>query len=179
MQPGDLPAGMHKCDISGDVDSFLNTVKTKDPNTYTTTKAEWDSAKKNGASGAYIAFYADSTQHCTQVGSSSSDLSTANFKLLVNFVIQFKDQASAVKGYTSDSIFGFSAASLKSGGAPVQEGTATGFGANSIVLSVTVANQSFYVSVWQHKAFMVILVALDMDAAAAKKVAQAEDGRIK
>ena len=37
---------MHKCDLSGDIDSFLNKSKTKDPNTYTSTKTEWDSAKQ-------------------------------------------------------------------------------------------------------------------------------------
>ena len=170
---------MHKCDLTGDIDTFLKAAQAKDPNTYATTKAEWDAAKKSGATAAYVAFYTDSAQHCTQVGSSSSDISTANFKLVVNFVVQFKDEASAAKGYTTETIFGFSSATLKGGGAPVQEGKATGLGANSIVLSVTVATQSFYVTVWQHKQFMVILVALDLDATAAKKVALAEDGRIK
>lgn len=179
VQPGDLPGDMHRCDLSGDIDSFLNKSKTNDPNTYTSTKAEWDSAQKGGATAAYTAFYTDSTQHCTQLGSSSSDFSSATYKLVVNFVIQFKDEASAAKGYTSETIFGFSAAALKNGGAPVQEGKATGLGQNSIILTVTVSNQTFYVAVWQHKAFMVILAVLNMDAATGKKAATAEDGRIK
>ncbi len=179
MQPGDLPSGMHKCDISDDINSFLNTSKTKDPATYQTTSAEWESAKKAGATAAYTAFYADSTANCTNIESNSSDISSATYKLVVNFAIQFKDEASAAKGYTSETIFGFSAATLKGGGAPVQDGTATGLGANSIVLNVPISNQSFYVAVWQHKAFMVILAALNMDAATGKKVAVAENGRIK
>jgi hypothetical protein len=179
VQPGDLPSDMHKCALSGDIDSFLNASKTKDPNTYTSTKTEWDAAQKNGATAAYTAFYADSTAHCTSLESNTSDISSATYKLVVNFVIQFKDEASAAKGYTSDTIFGFSASSLKSGGAPVLQGTATGLGANSIVLTISIANQSFYVAVWQHKAFMVILAVLNVDQAASKKAALAENGRIK
>jgi hypothetical protein len=179
VQPGDVPTDMHKCDLSGDIDSFLNKSKTKDPNTYTSTKSEWDAAQKQGATAAYAAFYADSTAHCTSIESNSSDISSATYKLVVNFVIQFKDEASASKGYTSESIFGFSASSLKSGGAPVVEGTTTGLTANSIVLSIAVASQSFYVAVWQNKAFMVILAVLNIDTATSKKVALAENSRIK
>jgi hypothetical protein len=179
VQPGDVPTDMHKCDLSGDIDSFLNKSKTKDPNTYTSTKSEWDAAQKQGATAAYAAFYADSTAHCTSIESNSSDISAATYKLVVNFVVQFKDEASASKGYTSESIFGFSASSLKSGGAPVVEGTKTGLTANSIVLSIAVASQSFYVAVWQNKAFMVILAVLNIDTATSKKAALAENSRIK
>lgn len=179
VQPADLPSDMHKCDLSGDIDSFLNKSKTKDPNTYTSTKTEWDSAKQKGATAAYTAFYTDSTAHCTTIESNSSDISSATYKLVVNFVIQFKDESSASKGYTSESIFGFSASSLKSGGAPVVEGTATGLTTNSIVLSISISSQSFYVAVWQNKNFMVILAILNIDTATCKKVAQAENARIK
>jgi hypothetical protein len=168
VQPGDLPAGMQKCDLSGDIDSFLNKSKAKDPTTYTSTKGEWDAA-----------FFADSTAHCATIESNTADISTATYKLVVNFVIQFKDEASASKGYTTESIFGFSASSLKTGGAPVLEGTKTGLTANSIVLSVSISNQSFYVAVWQNKAFMVILAILNIDTATCKKVALAANSRIK
>jgi hypothetical protein len=179
VQPGDLPADMRKCALSGDIDSFLNKSKTKDPNTYTATKGEWDSAKQKGATAAYAAFYTDSTAHCASIETNSSDISSATYKLVVNFVVQFKDEATASKGYTTESIFGFSASSLKSGGAPVVEGTATGLPKNSIVLSIAVANQAFYVAEWQNKAFMVILAILNIDAATCKKVAQAANSRIK
>jgi len=47
------------------------------------------------------------------------------------------------------------------------------------VLSIAVASQSFYVAVWQSKVFMVILAILNIDAATCKKVAVAENSRIK
>jgi len=179
VQQADLPSGTKRCDLSGDIDSFLSKAKSKDPTTYNTTKAEWDAAKKQGATAAYAAFYTDSTAHCANVESNSSGVSSATYPLVVNFVIQFKDEASASKGYTTESIFGFSTSSLKSGGAPVVEGTKTGLSANSIVLTVAVSNQSFYIAVWQNKVFMVILAILNIDPATCKKVALAENSRIK
>ena len=179
VQPGDLPKEMKKCDLSGDIDSFLSKSKAKDPTTYNSTKAEWEAAKKQGATAAYAAFYTDSTAHCASVEKNSADVSSATYKLVVNFVIQFKDEASASKGYTSESIFGFSTSSLKGGGAPVMEGTKTGLTPNSIVLTVAVSNQSFYIAVWQNKVFMVILAILNIDTTTCKKVALAANSRIK
>src|SRR5438034_8198408 len=45
VKSGDVPKGLQKCSASGDIDSFLNAVKSKDPSTYTSTKSEWDKAK--------------------------------------------------------------------------------------------------------------------------------------
>jgi hypothetical protein len=160
------------------MDAYLNKVKTKDPNNYNTIKAEWEAAKKQGATAAYAAFYTDSAAHCANVESNSADVSSATYKLVVNFVIQFKDEAKAAAGYTSGSIFGIDKSTLKAGGGPVTEGTDTGLGANSIVLNATIANQSFYIAVWQRKAFMVILGIINADNVSGRKVADAENKRI-
>lgn len=166
---------MQKCNMSADIDSFLEKAKTKDPDTYTQTKNEWDAAKKQGATAAYTAFYTDTAAHCASLETSSSDITSASYKLVVNFVIQFKDEASASKGFANESIFGVSKSSLKGG----VEGTATGLGPNSIVLSTSFGNLSYYVAAWQNKAFMVILAILNIDAATCKKVAVAVNSRIK
>jgi hypothetical protein len=179
VQPSDLAAGMQKCNISGDIASFLNSSKIKDPSTYSSTKKSWDDAQKHGATAAYVAFYTDSAAHCTALETNTSDVSSANYKVAINFVIQFTDEAAAAKGYTSESIFGFSAASLTGGGAPTQQGAQTGLSPNSIVISVSIASTSYYVAVWQKKAFMVILAIVNIDPASAKKAALAENGRIK
>src|ERR1700694_5723270 len=87
VQSKDLPSAMRKCDLSGDIDSFLSKSKTKDPSTYTSTKSEWDAAKQQGATAAYAAFYSDTTAHCTSLETNSSDISTATYRLVVNFVV--------------------------------------------------------------------------------------------
>jgi hypothetical protein len=178
VQSGDLPSGMVKCDLSGSIDSFLAKEKTQDPTSYSSLQTEWADAKSKGATSAYTAFYADTTSYCTAIKSNATDIGSASYKLVVNFVVQFKDEASAVNGYNSDSIFGFSASQLKTAGNPVQEGTSTGLGANSIQLSASAGTQTYFIAVWQKKAFMVILAVLNVDSAASKKVATSENGRI-
>lgn len=179
VQPGDLAGGMHRCEVSGDIDSYLSSIKTKDPTTYALTKARWDSAKTHGATAAQVTFYTDSVANCASVASKGTAISAATYKLVVNFAIQFKDEASAATGYTSGSIFGIDQSTLKADGAPVKEGSATGLGANSIVLNTTIANQSFYIAVWQNKAFMIILGLVNLDGATGQKVADAENKRIR
>src|SRR5712692_376082 len=162
VKSSDLPSDLHRCNLSGDINDYLKKIQTKDPITYSTIKGQWAAAQKDGATAADVEFYTDSAAH----------------KLVVNFVFQFKDQASAEKGYSTDSIFGFSAPTLKGSQVPVTEGTATGLGKNSIVLSISISNQAFYVAVWQNKQFMVILGILNIDTGADKKIALAENGRI-
>jgi len=178
VKVGDLPSGMHRCDLSGDINSYLKKIQTSDPTTYASTKSHWDSAQKGGATAADVEFYTDSTAHCSGLESNGSQIGSATYKLLVNFVFQFKDDASAATGYSSDSIFGFSVNQLKQSQVPVTEGTATGLGKNSIVLTLEIAPQSFYVGVWQNKQFMSILGIFNIDAATDKKIALAENGRI-
>ena len=54
VQSGDLPSGMQRCDLSGDINAYLDNIKTKDPATYTSTKTQWDAAQKNGATAAQV-----------------------------------------------------------------------------------------------------------------------------
>ena len=178
VQPGDLPTTMHRCSISGDINTYIESLKTKDPATYTSTKNEWADAQSKGATATQVSFYTDSDANCTNVASTVANLSAAAYPLVVNFSVQFKDEASAGNGYTNGQIFGIDSAMLKANGAVV-EGTKTGLGANSIVLNTTILSQAFYIAVWQNKAFMVILGIINLDAATGQKVATAENNRIK
>jgi hypothetical protein len=178
VQPGDLPNTMHRCSISGDINTYIESLKTKDPATYTSTKNEWADAQSKGATATQVSFYTDSDANCTNVASTVANLSAAAYPLVVNFSVQFKDEASAANGYTNGQIFGIDSAMLKANGAVI-EGTKTGLGANSIVLNTTILSQAFYIAVWQNKAFMVILGIINLDSATGQKVAAAENTRIK
>lgn len=180
VQQNDLPKNLVKCDGSGDIDTFLNYVKSKDQTTYQSTKQEWDSAKSHGATGAQVVFYSDKKDDCSAIQNSANpSLASATFPLVINFVIQFKDEQSASKGYSTESIFGFSESTLSSsGGTGVVKGKDTGLSDNSIALNIAIGNQSFYVAVWQKKTFMVILGVLNVDLAQSKKIATNENGRI-
>jgi hypothetical protein len=178
VHASDLPSGMQRCDLSGDINSYLKKIQTKDPSTYSTVKTQWDAAQKDGATAADIEFYTDSTAHCASLESNGSQVGNATYKLVVNLVFQFKDQVSAEKGYKTDSIFGFSASTLKGSQIPATEGTATGLGPNSIALAIAVSSQSFYIAVWQNKRFMVILGLLNIETGSNKNIALAENKRI-
>jgi hypothetical protein len=177
VQPGDLPGGMVRCGISGDIEDFIKAEQSPDPNTSKSISGYWDDAKKNGAKAAYAAIYTESEARCAAIKNPETDVGTATYKLVVNFVVQFKDEKTAVDAYNNKTIFGFSRAQLKS--APTIEGTKTGLTANSIVLSQSIASQSFYIAEWQNKTFTVILAVLNIDPEASKKVSTAENGRIK
>ena len=177
-QPSDLPSGIHRCDQSGAIDTYLNNIKTKDPSTYATTKTQWDAAKKSGAIAAQVVFYADTVANCAAMASSVSSMISATYKVVVNYVVQFKDEATAAKGYTSGAIFGIDPVALKTGGSPTTDGTKTGLGANSIVVNQTIGNQAFYIAAWQSKAFMVVLGIINLENGAGQKVAVAENKRI-
>lgn len=62
--------------------------------------------------------------------------------------------------------------------AGVVKGTDTGLSKNSVALTLAIGNQSFYVAVWQNKAFMVILAVINVDTAQSKKIATNVNGRI-
>jgi hypothetical protein len=179
VQPGDLPSGMHRCSISGDINTYLNNLKTKDPSIYSSTNSQWINAQSKGATATQVVFYTESEANCATVASSVGSLSAATYKLVVNFVVQFKDEASAANGYTNGQIFGIDRTVLKANGAPVVEGAKTGLGPNSEVLSTTILSQAFYIAVWQNKAFMVILGIINLDSATGQKVADAQNKRIK
>ena len=182
VQTADLPSGMVKCDPSGDINKYISAEEASDPTTAKTTKNDWEEAQKNGATVAYVTLYSDSAAQCALLKKASSDITATTHPLVVNFVIQFIDEKSASTGYRSPKkIFGFSAADLRSntsGSQAVTEGSKTGLGANSIVLNTAISNQSFYIAVWQSKAFMVFLAILNLDPAASKKVATSENKRI-
>jgi hypothetical protein len=178
IQAGDLPSGMKRCDVSGDIDSYLNSIKTKDPSAYAATKAEWDAAKKNGATAGEVVFFADTATNCKSVASNTAGVSSATYKLVVNFVLQFKDAATAAKGYTNQSIMGFSQSALTTAGSSAVQGTKTGLGPNSVTLTIGISTQSFYIAVWQNKSFMSILAILNIDSAASQKAALSENARI-
>jgi hypothetical protein len=179
VQPADVPKGMVRCDISGDIQSFIQKEQSPDPSTAKSAADEWARAQKNGASAAYATVYTDSSSHCSEFANARTDPAAVPYRLVVNFVIQFKDGKSAANTYQNDSIFGVSASSLRSGGTQSIEGNRTDLGANSVVVSQSISNQSFYIALWQNKAFDVFLAVLNLDPASSKKIATSENSRIK
>src|SRR5712692_749076 len=179
VQPADVPSTLQKCPGSGSMDTFLNAIKAQDQAKYASTKQQWDQAKKDGATSAEVVFYTDSKAHCDSIMKSASPTITPGpYPLVINFVLQFKDEPSATKGYTSDTIFGFDQATLKGVGTGLSQGKGTGLGPNSTAISAAFGGVSFYIAVWQNKAFMVILAIINLAPATGSKIALKVNGRI-
>ncbi|HKC18081.1 MAG TPA: hypothetical protein VKE27_00480 [Candidatus Dormibacteraeota bacterium] len=179
VQSSDVPKGMVRCDISGDIQSFIQREQSPDPSTSKSAADEWTRAQKNGATAAYATIYTDSKSHCSDFANARTDPASVPYRLIVNFVVQFKDSKSATNNYQNDSIFGVSASSLRSSGSQSIEGSKTDLGANSVVVSQTISNQTFYIALWQNKAFDVFLAVLNVEPATSKKIATSENSRIK
>jgi hypothetical protein len=178
-QSSDVPKGMVRCDISGDIQSFIQHEQSPDPSTSKSAADEWSRAQKNGATAAYATIYTDSKSHCSDFANARTDPASVPYRLVVNFVVQFKDTKSATNNYQNDSIFGVSASSLRSSGSQSIEGSKTDLGPNSVVVSQSISNQTFYIALWQNKAFDVFLAVLNVEPAASKKIATSENARIK
>jgi len=179
VQPSDVPKAMVRCDLSGDIEHFIEREQAPDPSTSKSAANQWSQAQKNGATAAYAAIYTDSKSHCTDFASGRNDPAAVPYRLVIDFVLQFKDAKSAANTYANDSIFGVTASSLSASGSSSIQGTKSGLTANSVVVSQSLSNQTFYIALWQNKTFDVFLAVLNFDAAAAKKIAQSENGRIK
>lgn len=180
VQSSDLPSAMAKCDLTGDIGSFIQKEQTPDPAGAKSLSTDWQDAKAKGAAAAYVALYTDTHAHCAAIKGSAADLGAATYRLVVNFVVQYKNEKSAADAYKSGQpILGFNPNDLRGGGGGVVEGTKTGLTANSIALTQPAGNQLFYIALWQNKAFVVILAILNVDANAARNVATRENSRIK
>ena len=179
VQPSDVPKDMVRCDLSGDIQNFIQKEQVPDPSTSKSAANEWSHAQKSGATAAYAAIYTDSKSHCTDFASGRNDPAAVPYRLVIDFVLQFKDVKSAANTYTNDSIFGVTASSLSASGSSSIQGTRTGLAANSVVVSQSLSNQTFYIALWQNQTFDVFLAVLNFDPTAAKKIATSENSRIK
>ncbi|HLQ62976.1 MAG TPA: hypothetical protein VK131_14040 [Candidatus Acidoferrales bacterium] len=177
LQGSDVPKGLQKCPATGDINSYLDQLKKKDPSTYQSTNDQWQKEKKAGATAGYVSIYSDQTAECDSFLGGKTPSGKTPPKIMINIVVQFKDDTSAAKDYKT-SFFGFSTSDMKSAGGSVTEGKNTGLGNNSAVGSVNVFGVSLYFAVWQNKAFESALVDFNIADANSKKATSSINGRI-
>ena len=161
-------SGVKLCDVSGTYDHYLKSEKAN--------SATWDNLKAAGANDAYVAEYADSTSNCGQFGA----LTTG--KNAQVFAIRFKDSTSAAASYKNRgslvNLTDSQLATLKNAGATVNQGAATGLGANSIVVAFNIPGGILYVALWQTKEFELALVMVNLPNIDGKAVATKINGRV-
>jgi len=179
VQQPDVPKGMVRCDVSGDIATFIQKEQPQDPGTSHTITTEWADAQSHGATAGYASLFTDSQANCAAIKSSSTNISVATYKLVVNFVVQYKTEKEAEDAYNNQSVLGFSPSALSSAAGGRLQGSKTGLTSNSVSLTEPVGNQVFYIAFWQSSAFVVILAVINLDPVASKRIATSVNGRIK
>ena len=111
--------------------------KTADLSQYTTDKSDLDSLKAAGANDTYVAVYSDATSGCGNFGSD-----TPTGKVADVYAIRFKDSSSAAANYKTNlkdfHLSDTDLSNLKSAGGSVAQGSATGLGDNSVMVSISI-----------------------------------------
>jgi hypothetical protein len=174
--PSDFP-GLNRCPESGSYDTYLKQEQAKAPAQYTTDSKDWANLKANGANDGYIVVYAENTSDCGHFGSTNP-----SGKVAYVYAVRFNESTAAASAYRSQfSSFHLSdaeVANLKAAGGTVQQGLATGLGANSIVVSIDSADLSFYTALWQKKQFEVQMPTYNVPPTTAAATATRINGRI-
>lgn len=174
IQATDLPKSLQRCDGSGGMDNFLQTIQSTDTNTYRKLSSDWTVAKKDGAIAAQVITASDSGVDCNAMRNQpGGDIASPSAPVLINVVFQFKDEIGAVKGYARDSIMALRAADVEKLNGVVQ-GNSTGLGKNSVAISLS----SLFVAFWQSRQFFLMLTTVHVDSSVGKKIATRENDRI-
>ena len=170
-------ASLQKCPESGTWDHYLSAEQAKNPSQYSTDKSELDALKAAGADDTYVAVYTDSASGCGDFGD------TPTGKLADVYAIRFKDNSSAAADYKSSlknfKLTDSDLTSIKAAGGTVAQGSASGLGDNSVVVSFSIAGSSFYAALWQKNQFEVALITFNVSGADSKTAATNIDGRMK
>ena len=151
----DFP-GLHRCQQSGSFDSYLKAEQPDNSDQYQTDQKVWDDLRTARADDGYVAAYAADNAACsTYVYGKVLD------EVGYVFAIRFKDTSSAAASYKAElTPFHLSdedTASIKAVGGTVQQGSATGLGDNSTVVSFDLGF-TIYVALWQSKEFLVVVL---------------------
>ena len=171
-------SGVQKCPDSGSYDSYLQAEQAKAPARYPTDKKAWDSLKAAGVDDSYIAVNADTPSNCDQFGSTNFQGKVAEV-----FALRFQDSTKAAAAYTTSQgdfhLTDSEVSQLKAFGATVLNGTATGFGQNSIVVKFAIANVTAYIALWQNKEFEVAIVTYNLPLTAGPAAAAKVNSRVR
>jgi hypothetical protein len=177
VQQGDVPAGLQRCSESGEINGYLNSVKSKNPSTYKQVNDQWQKEKQAGGTAGAVEVYADSKDECDSLANGTSPSSSAPPKIVLNYVVQFKDDASAAKDY-NDEVLGLNPSDIQKQGGTVLKGTGTGLGSNSSAGSISLFGLQLEFAVWQKKTFFTAVIAVGLTDTDAKKIYTAVNGRI-
>ncbi len=163
LQPADVP-GMHRCDVSGDVNAVLTVERNRNSPSYDMHATEWAQWKRQGAVDAYFAVFGLTAADCAAASDSTTGAPPGG--LIVGLVVQFADTGGAARNFKRDStLLGLGPRDIRFielAGGTTTFGTATGLGVASVVGDAVVAGAKYFVAMWQNRRFESALIGYDM-----------------
>lgn len=163
LQPGDVP-GMQRCSTSGNVNAVLRQEKSEGSPAYARNATEWEQWKQVGAVDAYFAVFGATAVDCATVSGSGTGAPRGG--LMVGLVVQFQTEKLAASNYQRDTtLMGLGPQDIRFielANGTTTFGPATGLGRASVTGSGVVAGSSYFVAMWQNKAFESDFIGYDM-----------------
>ena len=170
LQAADLPNGMTRCGMSGDIDRFLT--QAPPGNQYAANMAElWLGVRKLGAQGGYVQVFAGSNDQCVTPFTSAS---LTGVRWIANMVVEFKTDKAAGKAYRDASAGAQQIASQPGS----EQGSGTGLGNDSLTFGNSEGDLSEFFAYWHHGKFLVQLLAVGLGEQRSHQAARKVDGRI-
>jgi hypothetical protein len=170
LRQSDLPGGLKQCTGSGPIDGYLQTIRTKDPDSYAQVSDAWTAFKRNGADSAAITSFTQNPTACTGTLGAGQGQSAASF------VIRYKDKSGALAAFKRG-ILDFPTLSADQQTPGLTIGPATGLGNNSWVYDRTISGRAAYVAFWQTGRYDILVFTADMDPKAAAQAVDYVNGR--
>lgn len=150
--PSDFPR-LRTCPESGSADHYLTAEQSANPDQYAADKPEFDGWRSAGASDIYVVVYANAASGCGVTTPHTADGLLAHI-----LAIEFKDASTAASSFMAQQLQFQQKGSGTTAFGSVQQGSATGLGENSVVVSLDLVITTYF-ALWQNKAFEIWLFA--------------------
>jgi hypothetical protein len=170
VQPGDLPATMHRCPNSGPMDVYLRDLEARNPYASTILRGSWTDLQDAGATTAVLVQYAADPAACADEPGAGPGPNAATF------VARFPDAQSAAAAFRKGAL-GFPTPPDGEQAPGLSQGDATHLSPTAWVLQRSVRGRFLYVAYWQRAAFTIMFVAADLDSQVAHQAAMAASRR--
>ena len=170
IQPSDV-RGLDRCPGSGAIATYLQQLRQKSPDAYTTIQDGWKQLQDSGAQDAAVVTYAESSSACGGALGANQGISATSF------VIKYRDSGAASSAWQRG-ILGFPTPAEGQQVPGLVRGSGTGLGSNSWEYQQTNGPAALYLAFWQKGAFDVFLLTTDLDPPVSRKLASTVSGRI-
>ena len=159
---------MNACPGSGSLADYITSLQGTNPSLATTTAAEWQQLRAEGAVGAAISLFAADLATC-----SAELAATSKGKSVASLVAVFGDEGQADRAWESG-ILGFVPPAPGEQAPGLNRGTTTGLGLSAW----TYDRSPVRFACWRHSVFVALVVLTNLDLATFKSMTAAVDARL-